>query len=76
MNNTLFILQHNHFVKYLEHKKYGKTMEIMRLIPTRLQMAWQTRGNGIDSAVFAMRHLETYTGGGARNWIPSLLLKV
>lgn len=31
-------------------------------------MKWQTKENGIDCGVFAMRHMETYFGGGTRSW--------
>lgn len=34
----------------------------------RLKMRWQTKDNAIDCGIFAMRHMETYFGGGPRNW--------
>lgn len=39
-----------------------------RIEPLCLKMQWQTKENGADCKVFAMRHMETYFGGGTRNW--------
>lgn len=42
--------------------------ELELIVPRRLSMNWQTNNNGLDCAIFAMRHMETYLGGGARTW--------
>lgn len=39
-----------------------------RIVPERLIMNWQTKNNGVDCGIFAGRHMETYFGGGIRNW--------
>lgn len=31
-------------------------------------MQWQTIGNDVDCAIFAMCHMKTYFGGGTRSW--------
>lgn len=41
--------------------------------PQVLQMPWRTKNNGVDCGVFAMRHMETYMGGGLKNWKSGLL---
>ncbi|WOH00490.1 hypothetical protein DCAR_0519854 [Daucus carota subsp. sativus] len=63
----LIVLQ-KHFVKYLQTQNHYKFGDISKLVPQRLKMRWQTKENGIDCGVFAMRHMETYFGGGSRNW--------
>ena len=60
--------QQKHFVKYLQTQNHYKFGDISKLVPQRLKMRWQTKENGIDCGVFAMRHMETYFGGGSRNW--------
>ncbi|KAL1816295.1 hypothetical protein ACET3Z_018869 [Daucus carota] len=55
-------------VLYLQTQNHYKFGDISKLVPQRLKMRWQTKENGIDCGVFAMRHMETYFGGGSRNW--------
>nr|GMC64727.1 uncharacterized protein LOC109189836 [Ipomoea batatas] len=41
---------------------------IRDLIPKRMQMSWRVPKNQVDSAVFTMRHMESYRGQGVANW--------
>nr|GMC78943.1 uncharacterized protein LOC109189836 [Ipomoea batatas] len=41
---------------------------IRDLIPKRMQMSWRVPKNQVDSAVFTMRHMESYWGQGVANW--------
>nr|GMC78940.1 uncharacterized protein LOC109189836 [Ipomoea batatas] len=41
---------------------------IMDLIRKRMQMSWRVPKNQVDSAVFTMRHMESYRGQGVANW--------
>nr|GMC52971.1 zinc finger MYM-type protein 1-like [Ipomoea batatas] len=42
--------------------------QIRDLIPKRMQMSWRVPKNQVDSAVFTMRHMESYRGQGIANW--------
>ena len=52
----------------MEEQNHVKAAQLSKMIPQRLKMKWQTKENGTDCGVFAMRHMETYFGGGVRNW--------
>ncbi|XP_019153484.1 PREDICTED: uncharacterized protein LOC109149952 [Ipomoea nil] len=54
---------------YLDSKQ--QTLHAFRLAsmkPKRMQMAWRNTTSTLDSAVFTMRHMESYTGKSCRNW--------
>nr|GMD86831.1 uncharacterized protein LOC109157732 isoform X2 [Ipomoea batatas] len=36
--------------------------------PKRMQMSWRVAKNEVDSAVYTMRHMESYCGQGVTNW--------
>lgn len=74
-------MQQKHMVQYLRINNYRQVFKIEHLEPERLKMYWQTKDNGIDCAIFAMRHMETYFGGGVRTWeskfaVESVMFKV
>lgn len=55
-------------MSYLRSKHYTKVHELEKIEPKRLVMFWQTVDNAVDCGIFAMRHMETYFGGGSRSW--------
>uniref|UniRef100_A0A166GCN9 Ubiquitin-like protease family profile domain-containing protein n=1 Tax=Daucus carota subsp. sativus TaxID=79200 RepID=A0A166GCN9_DAUCS len=59
---------HTHFIEFMKRKNFGKYAEFQGMDAQRLKMRWQTKDNAIDCGIFAMRHMETYFGGGPRNW--------
>lgn len=72
-NCFLYQIQHQHFTAYLQRKCYKKYLDIKYLIPERLNMEWQTKFNSLDCGIFAIIHMESYMGGGTKNWISNLL---
>lgn len=55
-------------MSFLRMKKFAKVVELERSDPVRLIIQWKTIGNDVDCAIFAMRHMETYFGGGTRSY--------
>lgn len=53
---------------YLKMNGYMRYHEIELIVPRCLTMTWQTIKNGLDCAIFAMRHMETYLGRRERTW--------
>ncbi|KAK6126968.1 hypothetical protein DH2020_039287 [Rehmannia glutinosa] len=46
--------------------------EILQLSPSRISMPWRDAKNKVYCGISAMRHMETYMGGGLRGWSPGL----
>ncbi|KAH6797073.1 hypothetical protein C2S52_021627 [Perilla frutescens var. hirtella] len=66
--NTPFFLQ-DVFSKYLHDAGINeKSVGINRACITRLKMPWRDAKNTRDCGVYAMRHMETYMGGGVEGW--------
>nr|GLL41939.1 uncharacterized protein LOC109179738 isoform X2 [Ipomoea trifida] len=42
--------------------------QIRDVKPKRMQMSWRVAKNEVDSAVYTMRHIESYCGQGVANW--------
>lgn len=64
----MYSIQNKHFLEYLKRKEHAKLDDLKRMEPQRLKMRWQTKNNSIDCGIYAMRHMETYFGGGSRTW--------
>ncbi|KAL9670605.1 hypothetical protein QQ045_008159 [Rhodiola kirilowii] len=56
------------FLAYLKQVKHKKLYMFAKEKPIRMEMSWRTKNNGHDCAVFTMRRMETYYGGGVDNW--------
>nr|GLL19511.1 uncharacterized protein LOC109157732 isoform X2 [Ipomoea trifida] len=55
--------------EYLESKhQLARSIRVRNLRPKRMQMPWRTTTPGADSAVFAMRHMESFTGQPCSSW--------
>ncbi|PWA50410.1 hypothetical protein CTI12_AA472920 [Artemisia annua] len=50
------------FIKYLKDNGYPHYQELDEYKVANLKMSWQTSNNYIDCGIFAMRHMETYSG--------------
>lgn len=61
-------LLRDNFVGFLEWLKFKKLKKIQKAEPKRILMPWRINKRTIDSAVFVIRHMESYTGGGWSNW--------
>lgn len=64
----MYSIQNKHFLEYLKRKEHAKLDDLKRMEPQRTKMRWQTKNNSIDYGIYAMRHMETYFGGGSRTW--------
>ncbi|XP_031097560.1 uncharacterized protein LOC116001763 [Ipomoea triloba] len=42
--------------------------QIRDIKPKRMQMSWRVAKNEVDSAMYTMRHMESYCGQGVANW--------
>lgn len=60
---------------YMRSKDHRRVFDIEKLEPQRLVMKWQTEDNYVDCGIFAMRHMETYFGGGTRAWNSKLAIE-
>lgn len=59
----------NMFGRYLEEKKHHMASSVQYDInPENQYMTWKTSNNWNDCAIFAIRHMETYKGGGLVQW--------
>lgn len=56
------LLQRYLFIKYLKDNGYPHFKELAECRVTNVKMSWQTNNNYIDCGIFAMRHMETYSG--------------
>ncbi|PWA49120.1 hypothetical protein CTI12_AA484170 [Artemisia annua] len=50
------------FIKYLKDNGYPHFKELDDYKVTNVKMSWQTSNNYVDCGIFAMRHMETYSG--------------
>ncbi|XP_031094290.1 uncharacterized protein LOC115998750 [Ipomoea triloba] len=55
--------------EYVESKRqWARAIHARNLRPKRMQMSWRDATPNADSAIFAMRHMESFTGQTARTW--------
>nr|GMC94751.1 uncharacterized protein LOC109149952 [Ipomoea batatas] len=55
--------------EYLESKhQLARSIRVRNQRRKRMQMPWRTTTPGVDSAVFAMRHMESFTGQPCSSW--------
>ncbi|KAL8188548.1 hypothetical protein R6Q57_029836 [Mikania cordata] len=62
-------------LNYLENHFPSLHNKLDRVVPTKLDLAWQTDKNFVDCGVFAMRHMETYKGKPINEWANDCGLK-
>lgn len=60
---------------FLRMKNFGKVLKLERIDPVRLIMQWQMVGNDVDCAIFDVRHMDTYFGGGTRSRDPKIAIQ-
>ncbi|KAK6120670.1 hypothetical protein DH2020_045591 [Rehmannia glutinosa] len=57
------------FSNYLETKGCPQMASVVQEIhPSRLCMPWRDTTNKVDCGIYAMRHMESYMGGGTKGW--------
>ncbi|KAL8201996.1 hypothetical protein R6Q57_011143 [Mikania cordata] len=55
-------------LNYLENHFPSLHNKLDGVVPTKLDLPWQTDKNFVDCGVFAMRHMETYKGQPINEW--------
>ncbi|KAH6827467.1 hypothetical protein C2S53_002504 [Perilla frutescens var. hirtella] len=60
------------FMKTNGHSKRSVDMAKKMRPIERMKMPWRNETNKFDCGIYVMRHMETYKGGGLKNWDPEL----
>lgn len=68
-------MQKSIIIDYLKMVLHPKSEIMEKKDIEIMKMDWRTETNVIDCAVFTMRHMETYMGGGVRHWDAGLQAK-
>lgn len=56
------LLQRFQFIKFLKDNGHPNYQALNNYKVDRIKLAWETKNNFIDCGIFAMRHMETYSG--------------
>ena len=56
------LLQRFQFIKFLKDNGHPNYQALNNYKVDRIKLPWETKNNFIDCGIFAMRHMETYSG--------------
>ncbi|KAL8226084.1 hypothetical protein R6Q57_018641 [Mikania cordata] len=62
-------------LNYLENHLPSLHNKLDGVVPTKVDLPWETNKNFVDCGVFAMRHMETYKGQPINEWANDCGLK-